>query len=374
MIYKYLKYPNRRCLVIRKVGNTLRDSIYALFKSVLSDWHLYDKVKFTESILTITLPNGSEFIFKGLEDEEKIKSIANIDDIVIEEATELTQKQFNQLNLRLRSRNPYNQIHLMFNPISKANWVYGMWFDEESSHNKDTTMILHTTYLDNKFLPLSYINELLEMKHNDPVYYMIYALGQFATLDKLVYNNWEEQAFDYKEIIRSDKEIIAVFGLDFGYTNDPTAFVCALVDTKNKNIYIYDEFQERGLLNDEIVSRITEMGYCKEIIVADSSEPKSIDDLRRNGLNRVKAARKGRDSIIHGIQFLQQYKIYIHPCCIHILEEFQNYTWQKDKSGIYINKPIDKYNHGLDALRYAIEDINKGRNKIKLLDRRKLGL
>lgn len=375
MIYKYLKYPNRKCLVVRKVGNTLRESIYALFKSILSDWQLSEKVKCVDTLFTITLPNGSQFIFKGLDDSEKIKSIANIDDIVIEEASDLTLEDYTQLNLRLRSRNPYNQIHLMFNPVSKSNWTYLMWFDENANYNKGNTFILHTTYQDNlRFLPQDYIDSLLEMKSTNYTYYLIYALGQFATLDKLVYNNWTEQYFDYREIMKNDKDVIALFGLDFGYTNDPTAFVCALVDNKNKSLYIYDEFQERGLLNDEIVKRISEMGFTKEVIIADSSEPKSIDDLRRNGLLRVKAARKGRDSIIHGIQFLQQYKIYINPCCTHILQEFQNYTWQKDKSGIYINKPIDKYNHGLDALRYAVEDISKGRNKIKLLDRRKLGL
>lgn len=363
IIYKYLKYPNRKCLVIRKIGNTLRDSIYALFKSVLSDWDLYNDVEFRDTLLTISFPNGSQIIFRGLDDSEKIKSIANIDDIVIEEATDITLEDFSQLNLRLRSKNPYNQIHLIYNPVSKSNWVYEYWHTRKL--DESTTMVLHTTYQDNKFLPADYIQSLEEMKETNLTYYKIYALGQFATLDKLVFNNWQVHSFDYHELIRENENIKAVFGLDWGYTNDPTAFICALVDYVDKRLYIFDEFQERGLLNNQIAEKIISMGFSKEIIVADGAEPKSIDELYRNGIKRIKGARKGADSIINGIQFIQQFEVIIHPNCEHIAEEFQNYTWQKDKNGIYINKPIDRYNHGIDALRYALEDINRGSNKIK---------
>lgn len=355
IIYKLLKFPNRKCLVVRKVGNTLRDSVYALFKTVLSDWQLYDSSECRDSLLTIKLITGSEILFKGLDDPEKIKSIANIDDIVIEEATDLTIDDFTQLNLRLRSKNPYNQIHVMFNPVSKSNWVYKQWFSSESVINTDTTTILKTTYKDNKFLPESYIDALKEMESTNPAYYSIYALGEFASLDKLVYTNWEINDFDKRQLLRDNSNIQAFFGLDFGYTADPTAFVCVLIDRINKYLWVFDEFQKKGLLNNEIAEKIIKMGYGKEIITADSSEPKSIEDLKRNGLHRIKGAKKGRDSILNGIQNLQQYKIIVKPECIHLIEELRNYTWLKDKDGNYINKPIDKNNHGLDALRYAIE-------------------
>lgn len=372
LIYKYLRFPNRKCLVIRKVGSTLRDSIYALFKSILADWQLYEQVECRDSMLTITLSNDSQFIFKGLDDPEKIKSIANIDDIVIEEATELSLEDFSQLNLRLRSRNPYNQIHLMYNPVSKSNWVYDHWHKREI--DPKTTIVLHTTYRDNKFLPEDYKQALEEMSETNPAYYKIYALGEFATLDKLVFNNWKVEDFEYRELIKRNRDIKAIFGLDWGYTNDPSAFVCALVDEDNKKLYIFDEFQEKGLLNNEIARKIIDMGYGKEVITADGAEPKSIDELYRYGVTRIKGARKGADSILNGIQFIQQFEVIIHSTCVHIAEEFQNYTWQKDRNGIYINKPIDKYNHGIDALRYALEDVNNASRKIKLLDRRLLGL
>jgi phage terminase large subunit len=354
MIYKYLKFPNRKCLVIRKVNNTLRDSIFALFKTVLADWKLYDKCEIRETLLTIVLPNGSQFIFKGLDDSEKIKSIANIDDIIVEECTELTVDDFTQLNLRLRSKNPYNQIHLMFNPVSKSSWVYNMWFAD--GYNEKTTMVLHTTYKDNKFLSKDYIDALLEMEITNYIYYKIYALGEFATLDKLIFTKWEDAMFDYRDILKTNKNVEAVFALDFGYTNDPTAFICALIDRVDKKLWIFNEFQQKGLTNDEIAKKVIELGYKKEKIVCDSAEPKSIEELKRNGLERATPATKGRDSILNGIQYLQQFDIIIHSTLEHIIEEFKNYTWQKDKNGIYINKPIDKFNHGIDALRYAVNE------------------
>lgn len=354
MVYKYLKYPNRKCLVIRKVTNSIRDSIYTLFKSVLGDWQLYNACKIRDTLLTIELPNGSQFIFKGIDDPEKIKSIANIDDIIVEECTEVEMGDFDQLDLRLRSKNPYNQIHCMFNPVSKSNWVYIRWFKD--GFNSENTKVLHTTYKDNKFLPTAYVDTLNEMGKKNPTYFKIYALGEFATLDKLIYDNWEESYFDYHEIIRENKNVKAIFGMDFGYTNDPTAFVALLIDEVNKLIYIFDEFQEKGLTNEMIAEKIKALGYRKEIISCDSAEPKSIDELRINGLDRVRPATKGRDSILNGIQLIQQYKIIVHKKCECTIEELKNYTWIKDKStGEYINRPIDKYNHSLDALRYAVQ-------------------
>lgn len=354
MIFKYLKYENRKCLVVRKVSNTLRDSCFALVKSILSDWQLYEQCKVNKTDLTIELPNGSHFIFKGMDDPEKIKSIANIDDIIVEECTEVDEFDFDQLSLRLRSRNPYNQVHCMFNPVSKENWVYKRWFKEGATFNKDTTVILHTTYKDNKFLPKEYIDNLLDMERTNPAYFRIYALGEFATLDKLIYTNWKVEDFDYREILRSVKDSKAIFSLDFGFTNDPTAFVCSILDEINKKIWIFDGFEEKGLLNDEIAKKIIQMGYRKEVITCDSAEPKSIEELKRNGLDRVRGATKGKDSIINGINLLQQYEIIILPSLTWIIEEFKNYTWKKGKDGEYINVPIDKYNHSLDSLRYGV--------------------
>ena len=361
LILKYLKLANRKCLVVRKVNNTLRDSCFALIKSILSDWHLYEQCKINKTDLTVELPNGSTFILKGIDDPERIKSITNIDDIVVEECTELDEFDFDQLGLRLRSKNPYNQIHCMFNPVSKDNWVFKRWFNEFDSAPKEdlpNTMVLKTTYKDNRFLPKEYINSLLEMEKTNPVYYRIYALGEFATLSKLIYTNWDVDSFNYMEILKEKSTRTAIFGTDFGYTNDYTTLICSVIDEADKKIWIYDEHFEKHMTNEDIYNMYVDHRVAGERIVCDSSEPKSIEELRRLGCKRVVGAVKGKDSIMNGIQLIQQYEIIVHPDCAMIQEELRNYTFVKDKTtNQYINKAIDKYNHGLDAFRYSVMDI-----------------
>ena len=322
------------------------------------------------SSLTIYLPNQSKIIFKGIDDPEKLKSISGIDDIMIEEATEITLDDFTQLNLRLRSKAENQQITLCFNPVSKTNWCYKHWF---ANGTPEDTCIVHTTWYDNKFLPQSYIDSLEQMKVTNPVYYKIYALGEFATLSKLVYNNWKVEDFNWKEVHRRGNTR-ALFGLDFGYINDPTAFICTLVDTTNKKLYVFDEHYEKGLLNDEIAKIITNKGYSKEIITADSAEQKSIEEIRKSGIRRIKPARKGKDSVLNGIQYLNQYEIIVHPSCTNLKEELENYCWDRDKNtNEYINKPVDSYNHLLDALRYAVEELSRGW-KLKSISKSSFGL
>ena len=206
------------------------------------------------------------------------------------------------------------------------------------------------------------------------LYNAIYALGEFATLDKLVYTNWKEELFDYRQILNLYDDAKAIFGLDFGYVNDPTAFVALIISESQKTIWIFDEFFQKGLLNNEIAEIIINMGYGKEIITCDSAEAKSIAELKRHGLNRTRPAIKGKDSIMQGIQLLQQYRIIVHSNCVGIKEELKNYTWAKDrKTGEYINRPIDKNNHGLDAARYAVQtDLKMQGATVRIFDRNSL--
>lgn len=378
MLYKLLN-DKRKCLVVRKVGATIRASIFAEFKTLISDLGIYNQCNINKSDMTIELPNGSAFIFKGLDDSEKVKSIEGIDDIIIEEATELVENDFTQLNLRLRSKKENQQIHMMFNPVSKVNWVYKLFFVKKYKG----ALIVKTTYKDNTFLPKSYIESVENLKETNYPMWEIYANGKFASLDKRVFTNWEVLDFDLRSVmlegakplaeklglnvvtminpfgspvLKTKIKKTAYFGLDFGYTNDPTAFIAFLIDKEERKIWIYDEFYRSGMLNKDIYDLIVKKGYSKEIITADSAEPKSIEELRRLGLRRIVSARKDKDSIIHGLQYLQSFKIYIHPKCVNAIMEFENYTWQKDKkTGEYINKPIDKYCHLIDALRYGAE-------------------
>jgi phage terminase large subunit len=258
----------------------------------------------------------------------------------------------------------------MLNPVSKAHWIFQNFFENGCP---DNTVIVHTNYKDNHFLPQSYIDDLLQMEKTNPVYYKIYALGEFATLDKLIYNNWEILDFKYRDIVKdSSRDVSCYLGLDFGYVNDTNALTCVLIDNKNKELFIFDEWGEKGLTNNEIFDNIERLGYSKEVIVADSAEQKSIEELKRLGLRKIVPCKKGKDSIMYGIQLIQQFKVYVHPNCENTIEEFQNYSWQRDKkTGEYINKPIDHFNHFMDSLRYAVSYGKK--NKVITINKDLLG-
>ena len=356
----------RKILFTRKVGRSLKDSIFEDVKACLSDWGLLDKCKVNNTDFRITLPNGAEFLFKGMDDPEKIKSIKGLSDVVMEEATEFTLEDYTQLTLRLRERkHAKRQIFLMFNPVSKLNWVYKSFFDEEAEVDQQRTGIYHSTYKDNRFLDSENKKVIEDLAKRNPAYYRIYALGEFATLDKLVFPNYQRKRLDkHDELLR---QIDSDFGLDFGYVNDPSAFVHAKVDEKNKRIYVLEEYVKKGLLNDEISTVIKDLGYAKEVITADSAEKKSIAEIKKNGITRIRAAKKGPDSIRQGLSFLLQYELIVDDRCVKLIEELENYTWAKDKkTGEYTNEPIDSYNHVIDALRYAVEHRSKKARGIKL--------
>ena len=346
----------RKVLVIRKFATTLKDSVFQLFIDILKKWQLYSYCKINLSTYTITLPNGSVFLFKGLDDREKIKSITDITDIWCEEATELAEDDFTQLDLRLRANVANLQLFLSFNPVSKVNWVYRKWFAEKKVYK--STMILHTTYKDNRFLPADYIAALEEKQKSNYTYYKIYALGEFCTLDKLVFTNWKIAEFNHADIKGS-----LLVGLDFGFINDTSALVASVLDEAAKKIYIFKEWGDTDKTNQELAAVIKALGFSKSVIVADSAEQKSIAEIKKEGIIKIKESKKGKDSIIYGIQKLQNYEIIIHPLCRGIITEFENYSWKKDKNtGLYINEPIDMFNHYIDALRYSLQCLN---NKLK---------
>lgn len=357
----------RKILVMRKVGATIKDSCWQLILDSLVQFHLYDKCICNKSTFSIELPNGSIFLFKGMDDSEKIKSIAGITDIWVEEATEFTLEDVEQLNLRLRAKADSLQMLFSFNPISKANWVYKRWF-ADGVVAEDDTIIIKTTYKDNSFLPEDYIATIEKMSKSNPTYYRIYALGEFASLDKLVFNNWKVGT------IEDTSQWNLLCGLDFGFVNDPTAFIVSFVDDESNTLYIDREFVKTGLLNNQIAKVIIELGFGKSTIIADSAEQKSIEELKREGLYRIYSASKGQGSIIQGIQKLQQYDIVVNPRCEHMITELQNYAWKKDRaSGEYINTPIDEFNHCIDALRYSLQCKDKYK-KMQTMSKSAFGL
>ena len=341
----------RKVLIMRKVGSTLKDSCWQLVLDTLSQFQLFSFCNINKSVMTIELPNGSVLLFKGMDDSEKIKSITGITDIWAEEATEFGEEDIEQLNLRLRAKTSDLQMLFSFNPVSKANWVYRRWF-KDGVIITDDTVIHQSTYKDNRFLPDDYVATIEKMARTNPTYYRIYALGEFASLDKLVFNNWSVGRIEDTH----DWDLLC--GLDFGFTNDPTAFVVSFL--KDRTLYVSREYVKTGLLNDQIATVIRELGFSKSTIIGDSAEVKSIEELRRAGLYRIYPATKGQGSVLQGIQKLQQYDIVVDPDCEHVITELQNYAWKKDRAtGEYINEPIDEFNHCIDALRYSLQCTDK---------------
>ena len=369
LVFKALK-QKRKILVLRKVGRTVQTSVFALLLKILGQFKVLGSCKVNKSTFTIELPNGSTFICSGLDDPEKIKSIEGLTDAWLEEATEFTVDDFSQIDLRIRDPlAPCQQIYLSFNPVSKVNWCYLWFFSDDQSYAefRKKVRVVKTTYLDNRTLPREYINSLLLMKDTNEFYYKIYALGEFGSLDKLIYTNWQKSDFDHTTL-----EGVHCCGLDFGYTNDPTAVVCAIVNEKDKRIYIYREWGGTGYLNDQIADKLKQMGLSKSTIIADSAEQKSIEEIKRKGVLRIKESVKGPDSVNHGIARVQGYEIMVHPNCRETLIELQNYAWDKDKkTNEYINKPVDKFNHYLDALRYSLQCLDD-RPHISTMDKKLL--
>ena len=366
-IVNLIKYPQSNLLVVRKTYRTIKDSCYTQLKWAIHRLNLDDYFDTKESPLEITYrPTGQKIYFRGLDDPLKVTSIA-VDKgylcwLWIEEAYEIgNEADFNMLDESIRGAIPeesglFKQIVITLNPWNEHHWIKKRFFDTED----DQTLALTTNYLCNEFLDEADKKVFEFMKKNNPRRYRVAGLGEWGIVDGLIFENWEEKAFDINKI-RGQQGIKSVFGLDFGYTNDPTALFCGLIDQQNKILYVFDEMYQNGMSNEKIAEKVISMGYGKEKIRADSAEPKSIDRLYDLGLYRITKARKGKDSINNGIDFLQDYKILIHPRCTNFITEISNYTWDEDtKTGRKLNKPIDDFNHLMDAMRYAIEDYTMG--------------
>ncbi len=352
---QHWKHP-RKVLWLRKVDRTIQESIFADVIDCLSNWQLLPLCRVNKSNRTIHLPNGAIFLFKGMDDPEKIKSIKGLSDVVMEEASEFNQDDFTQLTLRLREpKHKKRQLFCMFNPVSKLNWTYKQWFDPTATVDTSRIAIHQSTYKDNHFLDADNIRTIENLKQTNPAYYKIYTLGEFATLDKLVFPDFTKRRLN----IRTLSNLPSYFGLDFGYTNDETAFMHVKVDENTQTIYVMEEYAKHGMLNDDIARIIKQMGYSKEVITADAAEPKSIAEIKRDGISRIRPAKKGKDSIIQGLSFMQQYHLVVDDRCVKTIEELENYTYKKDKqTGEYTNEPVDSYNHEIDAIRYALSEIN----------------
>ena len=358
-IYDMLK-GGRNYLILRQVGRTVRKSVFNEVRKVIVDWNLTNLFTANKTDGIITCKNGYQILFSGLDDPEKIKSITPekgvITDIWIEEATETDRGAVRELYKRQRGGDesiPKRMI-LTFNPIVQTHWIYTdffsniAWTDNQTEYKSDSLSILKTWYVHNRFLTSQDRHDL--ETESDRYYYQVYTLGTWGVVGSVICTNWEVQDLSGMR----DQFTNPRHGLDFGFSSDPAALWVSHYDKMRKTIYLYDELYETGLTNDLLAADVRRL-IGANYVTCDSAEPKSIAELQRHGVN-AKSARKGKDSVLFGIQWLQQQCIIIDQNCVNARREFLQYKWKEDKDGKAIRQPIEKNNHLIDALRYGYED------------------
>lgn len=364
LITNMIAYPQSNALVVRKVYRTLKNSCFTELKWAIRRLGAESWWAIRESPLEMTyIPTSQKIYFAGLDDPLKITSISvevgALTWMWVEEAYEITSEaDFDTLAESMLGDLPeghFKQITLTLNPWSDKTWIKKRFFDRTD----EDTLAITTNYLCNEWLSEADRKIFEDMRLRNPKRYRVAGLGEWGVSEGLIFENYREEAFDI-DAIRRISGVKSIFGLDFGYVNDPSALFCGLVDTSAKTLWVFDEMYEKGMSNERIHEQISRMGYAKEKIRADCAEPKSIDRLRELGLYRVRPARKGPDSIRSGIDALQDYKIIVHPRCANFLTEISCYCWDQDKNGKWLNKPVDDNNHLMDAMRYAFEEIGAG--------------
>lgn len=298
--------------------------------------------------------SGSEIVFKGLKTSSgdqtaSLKSLQGVSTWILDEAEELTDEvTFDKINLSIRQKGVQNRVILILNPTTKEHWIYKRFFEEEGVEAgfngvKGNTTYIHTTYLDNKeHLDESFLDEVERIKKNNPNKYKHQILGGWMDkADGVVFDNWEFGVFN-------PNHLQTAFGQDYGFTVDPTTLVEVAIDRVKKNIYVKEHLYKRKLVTSDII-RVNKSVAGNSLIVADSAEPRLIDELMRGGCN-MRTAVKGAGSVSAGISLLQDYKIIVSPCSKNIAKELNNYTYSDKKSNLY----IDDYNHAIDAIRYVV--------------------
>jgi phage terminase large subunit len=341
-----LIYSDKKILVIRKTLPALKLTALEIIETLLKIYRIPYEINRTD--LIVKTIKGNKIIFRSIgeggEDIEKIKSITDVDLIWIEEATELTQREYDEVLRRLRGRKlprgHFRQIILTFNPIDRNHWIYHRYFE-----NPTEAFILKTTYKDNKFLDPEYMKILENLKYQDEYAYRVYCLGEWGVFHGQVYTNYVVENFDYSP--EDFEEVIS--GIDFGY-NNPTALV--LVGIRDREIFIFDEFYRSHLTFPEIIEGIKEKFKAWGInpIIYCEHDPEKMRELELAGFSVLPA----KKDLLAGIGLLRSLKIHIHPRCANTIKEIQGYKYKEDRNGNLLEEPVKFNDHALDALRYAV--------------------
>lgn len=344
---------NRKTLVVRKIANTLKDSCYSELKTVIYEWGLDSYFEILKSPLSIVNKRTNvEFLFKGFDDPEKIKSVTGADRAWYEEATESDSKdEIDQLRLRLRGFEDV-QVTLSYNPINVFHYL-----NSEYHENRDPRHELHkTTYRDNNKLceiDPSYGAYIESTKNTNPAYYKVYGLGEWGqNTEGLVYP-------EYKQSSQSPDDEPQFYGLDFGH-NDPNALVaCWVIDALPKKEFYVKEMLYKSHLDDNgLVEELKALGVSqRKPIICDSARPGSIDTLRKAGFN-AKPCTKYKGSVLDGINRVKTFTIRPIAGSKNLFREIQNYSWLEKDGTFHDDEPKDAVNHLMDAMRYASETQN----------------
>jgi len=334
------KKKRHRILVLRKTIPAARKSILPLFKHYMYEWGLNGVCKLNKTEMTFNFQDGSEIIISGLDDPDKIKSIFGITSIWLEEANEFSIDDFRQLDLRMRGQDAdYYQLMLSFNPVSKKSWVYDCFFDKPIAG----TTTHHSTYLDNRFLDGEYKAKLEALIDEDVNYYKVYTLGEWGSLEGIIYNNWT-----LCDAMPSG--VVTGYGIDFGFNHPTTIVECGRVD---KDIYFKEILYESEMTNSDLIFFIKNRMDMRKLYICDNAEPDRIAEMVKAGI-RARAARKGKHSVLDGIDFLKRHTINIVKDSPNLINEISGYRWKEKRDIGMIDEPVKIDDHALDAGRYYI--------------------
>lgn len=342
---------NRTILFSRYTMTSIAISIFPEFRDKIDMLNLRDIFNITKSEI-INMQTGSKIIFRGIKTGSSVqtanlKSIANVDTLVIDEAEEIPNEDtFDKIDLSIRSSLHFNKIILLFNPTTKASWIYERFYEKRGIKDgcnfitKDTTYI-HTTYLDiEDKLPDTLLETIRRRQKEDPKWYEHTILGGFLDVaEGVIFDNWEIGDFNED----SDWDC----GADFGWSNDENTLVKVSIDDKRKIIWLKEELYKTGLRTDEL-GDIFKYVAGNRLIVADHAEGRLIEEIKRKGIN-IKPCVKGAGSVKEGLLLMKNYKIIVDGGSKNLIKEMNNYVWAERGE-----KPVDMYNHLIDAARYII--------------------
>ena len=367
ILINMMAFPWSNTLVVRKIDKTLRHSCYALLKKCMSILGVRDRWKCNESTMEMTYrPTGQKILFSGLDDSQKLSSLQVEHGVMcwlwVEEAYQInSEEEFDKLDQSFRGKMPdgaFIRVMISLNPWNRTHWIRTKFFEtEEGRPLDDPDVYAHTTnYLINEWASEVDLKFFERMKRLNPRQYEVAGLGNWGSPEGLIYNNWEEFEFDYNAVARRPG-VVAINGLDFGFSADPTSLVCMLYDEEHYELYIYDELYVKGYTSQMRYDAICEMGHKNSVIYYDSAGALDSAELMELGMSNLIPYNKAgeKNSILNGINFLRSLKIYVHPRCVDTLVEFENYMWYVDKDGVTQNKPDPTaMDHSMDAMRYGV--------------------